>query len=357
MSELIINGRFLAQPLTGVQRYARETLAEMDRMLARSVLAGVRCTVVAPAGTPAPALDNIGFETVGRLRGHAWEQLELPCRVAKSLLLGFGFTGPLALHRQIVTVHDAAVIRMPQSYRPAFRWGYSTLLRSLVQRAVRVLAVSRFASDEAHACFGAPVAKLRLVTEGWQHMNRIAADDSVLDRCGLRDSPFLLAVSSPTPSKNFTLVEAALARLGTAAPRCVVVGGLTAGLAGRRPSPDSPLQFVGRVSDAELKALYGHARAFVFPSLYEGFGIPPLEAMACGCPVLASTAPAVAETCGEAAAYFDPHDAQALADAIVAVWTDAGLRKGLLDAARRRLTDFSWERGARLHLDVIAEVL
>jgi len=137
----------------------------------------------------------------------------------------------------------------------------------------------------------------------------------------------------------------------------VVVGGLTAGLSGQPTPFQTSLQRVGRVSDAELKALYLNARAFVFPSLYEGFGIPPLEAMACGCPVLASTAPAVMETCGNAARYFDPNEPAALAAGIQEVWHDGALRGELTLAARRRLADFSWDRGARLHLDAILEVL
>ncbi len=354
---LFINGRFLGQPLTGVQRYARETLAALDRLLPSSTLAGLPCTLLAPAGTIAPPLQHIAFETVGRRTGHAWEQVDLPRRVSRGLLLGFGFTGPLALRRQIVTLHDAAVLRVPQSYRPAFRWGYRGLVSVLARRAARVLAVSGFGAAEARACFGAPPARLRLVTEGWQHMTAIAPDFSVLDRHALRDQPFLLAVSSPTPSKNFALIERALALMGADAPRCVVVGDLTPGLAGAPADRPASMQCLGRVADGELKALYASARAFVFPSLYEGFGIPPLEAMSCGCPVLASTAPAVVETCADAALYFDPTDPLALASAIRSVWTDAALRSGLAAAAQRRLACFSWERGARMHLDIIEELM
>lgn len=353
---LVLNGRFLSQPLTGVQRYAHETLAALDRLLASGAGGPLRATLLAPPGAPLPPLQAIAGRHCGQRQGHAWEQLDLPRHSRDALLLNFGFTGPLAARRQLITVHDGAVLRVPQSYSLAFRLGYRALVGRLARQAERVLAVSAFAAGEATACFGAPAARVRQVTEGWQHMTRIVPDDSVLDRHGLRGQAFLLAVSSPTPSKNFGLIARALDLLGEAAPLCVVVGGLSAGLAaGVAAHPR--LRAVGRVSDAELKALYGSARGFVFPSLYEGFGIPPLEAMACGCPVLASTAPAVAETCGDAALAFDPQDADALATAIRRLWDEPALRHQLLDAAARRLQHFSWDKGARLHLDALLEVL
>ena len=241
--------------------------------------------------------------------------------------------------------------------RHAFRWGYRALVGLLARRAQRVLAVSHFSAREAVDCFGAPPSRLRLVTEGWQHMDRIEPDTSVLDRHGLRERPYLLAVSSPTPSKNFGLIARALDSMRAEAPLCAVVGALAPGLAGGELAGRPGLLPLGRVSDAELKALYQHARAFVFPSRYEGFGIPPLEAMACGCPVLASTADAVVETCGDAALSFDPDDPAGLASCIRAVWHDQGLRHRLADAARLRLDTYSWEQGARLHLAAIEEIL
>jgi glycosyltransferase involved in cell wall biosynthesis len=111
------------------------------------------------------------------------------------------------------------------------------------------------------------------------------------------------------------------------------------------------------VSDGELKALYQHASCFVFPSLYEGFGLPPLEAMACGCPVIASTAPAVREVCGDAALYFDPHSSEELAARLREFFTDASVRPRLVAAAETRTREYDWARNAAMHLQLLRELL
>ena len=356
--EVFINGRFLGQRVTGVQRYARETLNALDGLLAANAGAGMRWTVLVPRGTPLPIFRHLEVEPLGRLQGHLWEQLELPWRVRNRLLFSFGFTGPLFKRHQIITVHDAAVVRMPRTFKPGFRHAYQGLVRTIARRAPRTMTVSRFSADEAVACFGASRERLRVTTEGWQHLQRITADESLIDAHGLRGQPFALAVSSPTPNKNFAAIERALALLGDDAPRCVVVGAADAAVFRSEGGPEgSALVRVGYVSDAQLKALYQHATCFIFPSFYEGFGIPPLEAMASGCPVIASTAPAVREVCGDAALYFTPTRPEELADRLSQLFGDALLRDGLRHAGQMRLESYSWDAAAALNLAAIRDVV
>ena len=172
---------------------------------------------------------------------------------------------------------------------------------------------------------------------------------------GLRGQPYALAVSSPTPSKNFAVIERALALLGPQAPRCVVVGAADPAVFRGTPGSTALLR-VGYVPDAQLKALYAHATCFVFPSLYEGFGIPPLEAMASACPVIASTAAALREVCGDAALYFEPTRPDELAQRLQQVFGDASLRDCLRAAGMKRLEHFSWDRAASLNLAAIREL-
>lgn len=358
---IYINGRFLTQGVTGVQRYGRETLMAMDRLLASSPRAslaspGADLTVLAPRGAERPALQHIGFREVGRLSGHAWEQTELAWHARKGLLFTFGFTGPLVHRHQITTVHDAAVVRVPEAYTPRFRLWYKLMVRWHVRRSPATAVVSAFSRQEAIDCFGAPDSRLHQTTEGWQHMLAIEADTRILDRHSLRHRPYLLAVSSANPSKNFSALLRALELLGDDAPPCVIAGASHSGVFKAETEREAErLIRVGYVSDAELKALYQHAACFVFPSIYEGFGIPPLEAMSCGCPVIASTAPAVREVCGDAALYFEPTRPDQLALAIARFFREPDLALQLKVAARQRVQRYSWEEGARLNLAMLAQ--
>jgi glycosyltransferase involved in cell wall biosynthesis len=354
-----LNGRFYGQRVTGVQRYARETLRCLDDMLAEGHGDAAQWTLLVPQGTQTPPFKRLAVQSVGRLSGHLWEQIELPWAARDGLLFSLGLTGPLVKRNQVITVHDASVVRVPQAFNRVFRWGYRLLVSRVARRAPRTMTVSRFSAAEATACFGAPPERVAVTTEGWQHLAPIEPDDSLLDRHGLRGVPFVLAVSSPTPNKNFRAIAQALMLMGADAPPCVVVGaadgsifradGSTAGGVG--------MMRVGYVSDAQLKALYQHAQCFVFPSFYEGFGIPPLEAMACGCPVIASTAPALREVCGDAAMYFDPSRPDELAQCLRSLFGSAPLRARMTLAGHTRSQIFSWRKAAALNLDVINELV
>jgi glycosyltransferase involved in cell wall biosynthesis len=353
--QVFINGRFLEQRVTGIQRYARETLLCLDESLGRGEGAYARWTILVPRGTPTPRLRHIGVDVVGHLHGHLWEQLELPWRTRNALLFSFGLTGPLAQRRQIITVHDANVIRAPEAFRWQFRLWYRFLVPRLVARSPCTIAVSRFSAREAEQCYGAAHDCIRIATEGWQHLDRVDADYDVLDCIGVRSVPFALAVSSPTANKNFAAIARALAILGSSAPRCVVAGSAAPGVFGRSGVVPDSIVSLGYVTDGQLKALYQSATCFIFPSFYEGFGIPPLEAMSCGCPVLASTAPALREVCGDAALYFDPNEPQALAARLREVFGSAALRSRMADAGLKRARLYSWMESARLNLEYIQE--
>lgn len=345
-----INGRFFTQRVTGVQRYARETLRCLDELLAANDGAGIEWRLLVPRGARVPAMRFLPVHTVGRLQGHLWEQLELPMYTTGRLLFSFGFTGPLLKRRQVITVHDAAVVRQPASYNRLFRLWYTHLVRSVGQRAPAVMAVSEFSRREAAQCFGIDPERLHQTTEGWQHLQTLQADETVLDVQGLRGKRFVLAVSSPTPNKNFGVIARALSSMGDQAPHCVVVGATDAAIFAGSHESSASLHRVGYVSDAQLKALYEAATCFVFPSFYEGFGLPPLEAMSSGCPVICSDAAVLAEVCGDAALYFRAASAYDLACQLRRLLNDEPLRRMLIERSAARVQHYSWHKGAGLNL-------
>jgi glycosyltransferase involved in cell wall biosynthesis len=359
MSRIYINGRFLTQTLTGVQRYAAEVLHAADGLLAsRKFAADLELELLAPPGAPLPQLRAVRARSVGRLRGHAWEQLTLPTAVGTDWLLSFGPTGPLLKRRQIVTIHDAAVCAVPEAYSWKFRTWYRALLPVLARRTPYLMTVSEFAKAEVVRHFGARPAATHVSGEGWQHLGNIEPDAGVLTQHGLVPGRYVLAVGSVSPHKNLRVVARALRHLQTAAAQVVVVGAMNRDIFGELQSAElQKLTLIGHVNDAQLRALYEHAGAFVHPSLYEGFGIPPLEAMALGCAVIASDAAAIPEVCGPAALYFSPHDAQQLAGLIDRVLGEPELRATLRERAREQLAKHSWEHAAYVHLSLLAEAV
>jgi glycosyltransferase involved in cell wall biosynthesis len=357
--KIYINGRFLTQGITGVQRYARETLMCLDELLtdSKNICPDTTWTLLAPQKTFSPGLRNIKFRAVGCLQGHAWEQIDLALYARGGLLFSFGFTGPLLHTNQIITVHDGAVVRIPEAYTTKFRLWYKFMVSKLVSRGPATVAVSQFSKGEAVDCFGAPQDNVHVVTEGWQHLQRTHTDESILEKYQLRGRKFILAVSSATPNKNFDAIVKAMQMLGKEAPTCVVAGATNSAVYKPSDTYADNMIKVGYVNDGELKALYQNAACFIFPSFYEGFGIPPLEAMSLGCPVIASTAKAVQEVCGDAALYFNPHTPSELADRLKEFFTNSTIQLKLVQAGRRRAENYSWHHGAELNLQIILQTL
>jgi glycosyltransferase involved in cell wall biosynthesis len=239
-------------------------------------------------------------------------------------------------------------VKMPMAFSRAFRLWYRVLVPLLGKVSRTVLTVSEFSRQEIASAFGVPRDKISVVVEGGEHILRIPADTTAIQRFGLSGRPYILAVSSMAAHKNFQLVLDAISCLGNPPFDVAIAGGANPRVFGVSGMVDCErVKWLGYVSDAELRALYESAICFVFPSLYEGFGIPPLEAMNCGCPVLASLAASIPEVCGDAALYFDPHDADELATLLLRVANDSALCAELVMKGHERAAQFSWEMAAR----------
>ncbi len=353
---LFVNGKFAAQPLTGVQRVAGQLLRAVDAQLAARS-APRRWVLLCPAMAPRPQYRHIDVRHVG-LRGlplHLWEQAVLPWAARGGALLNLAGSSPALGDGQLCMVHDAAVFDQPAAYRPAFVAWYRWLFRRQARRAGRLLTVSAFSQGRLAQHLGLAPERIEVVPDGGDHLQPVVGDEGVLDRLGLRSTPFVLAVGSANPNKNHARLLAAMDRL-TELPalRLVLVGGGAGAVfaAGAAPA-HARVTLAGPQGDAALKSLYGHALGFVFPSLYEGFGLPPLEAMSCGCPVAASHAASLPEVCGDAALYFDPLSVDAIADAIRRLVGEPALRQRLVEAGNARVAALSWRASAEALLAAV----
>jgi glycosyltransferase involved in cell wall biosynthesis len=332
-----VNGRFRGQAVTGVQRYAIELTRALD--------------LCWPAGRPKPTV----LEPAGRLRGQAWEQIRLPLAARGGLLLSLGNLGPLAAGRQILLLHDAGVFATPDSYALPFRLLYKTLQYLLVRRGVRIIAQSRFTRDEISRTLGVPANSVTVIGAGADHALRVAADPTMLERNNLSPGRFVLAVGSLAPHKNLAALGQTATRLREAGLELVITGGINSRVFGDAHDLPQPARYLGRVDDAELRALYEGSACFVFPSRYEGLGFPALEAMQCGCPVVASCAGALPEVCGDAAILVDPSSPAAIADAVCALVASPELQSRHRQKGLARASEFTWEGTSRKLLEVIQE--
>ena len=357
--EIVINGRFLTQSVTGVQRYARELVQALDAIL--DAKPGVKVTIASPrlSETP-PAWRNIKLRQVGYLRGHAWEQFELPWYSRGKVLFCPGNTAPLISllgpQKVVVTVHDLSFRHFPSAYSASFRRWYSLIIPSALRYADAVITVSK--SERVGILKHYPTVSARL----YAIPNGCSPADVEADRAPLNSSfvarKYILYVGSLSRHKNFRgVLETACRLIRKRGFYFVFVGGIAGGIA--EPDMEVPedvaphITFAGRVDDPTLFRYYSHAACFLFPSFYEASGLPPIEAMARGCPTIVSDIPALNERCGDAAIYCDPHDIDSIAAAVEQVMDDDALRSKLRALGYQRAANFTWEACARDTLNLI----
>jgi glycosyltransferase involved in cell wall biosynthesis len=303
-----------------------------------------------PAGHELWALDRGG-------RGPEvwWEQVSLPQLLrARGAALVHCPDSFLPLRRPcpgVVTVHDLAFDAVPGDMPALTEWKYKTLVPRGARSAERVICPSHFTADDLAARFGVDAERIRVVPEA----PALAAGSA-----SPPPGPYLLSIGDLRPKKNLArLVQAYRGLRADGVGHRLVLAGAHLGSAPelRRLAAGEPIELPGFVDDSGLDALLRGADALVVPSLYEGFGLVVLEAMARGCPVVLARAGALPEVGGEAAAYFDPLDVEDLAAAVLRVVGDRGERRRLSDGGRARAAEFSWERTAAATVEVYRELL
>lgn len=354
---LIINGRFLGRPVTGVERFAREIVLALDHQLGQQQNPSARFVLALPPSVHSDLkLQNIEAVNVGKREGHAWEQLDLPKFCQNRFLLNLCNTGPAFKRKQMVIIHDAAVFSVPSAYGFKFRLAYRLLHRTL-KSSCHIGTVSEFSKKELCQHLGLRPQQVWVIPESGEHVQRIQEDDAVLDKHGIAKNGYILAVSSNHPAKNFQFVDKALAKFKDNPMTVIVAGGKNNAIFSDAAGTTSSLtRKIGYVSDGELKSLYKNAFCFVYPSIYEGYGLPPVEAMSMGCPVVASQAASIPEVCQDAAIYFDPRDEASFLAALTRITQDTSLRQELHTKAKARSEQLTWAKAAEVLLASLRKI-
>jgi len=343
---VFINGRYLAQPRSGVQRFAAEIVAALARSWPEDL--GEKPVLLTPVGAD---LSDTPLESrvVGSRTGIAWEQIDLPRQAAGGVLVNLGNSAPMAMagRCQIIVIHDTAPISFPAAYSWRFRAWYRVMQRVVLARGPSVVTVSQFARREIADHLRVPFDSISVIPEGADHMARVMPDTEALARLGLEPGRFVLAVGNLAAHKNLGVLGDTASALAEQGFQLVITGAANTALFGQAGiAPPEPARYVGRVSDGALRALYGAARCFVFPSLYEGFGLPAVEAMACGCPVVVSDIPVLREVCGNAARYVDSTSSQAVARGVLEVVMNDDIAARLRQGGMALSAVLTWDRSA-----------
>lgn len=341
---IVVNARFLTQQVTGVQRFAYEISLCIKKRLGNDVV------FLAPHKiTQKGMAEKLEVKCIGNLSGYAWEQIELPFYLRKkgsSKLLNLCSVAPLLYSNNYVALHDITWVRFPETYSRSFCWVYNFLIPKLCKKAKGIFTVSEFSKREIAEHYKLPIEKFSVV------YNAVSEGFLQVTDATLRRQRYFLAVSSLKANKNFITVLEAFETVAQMMPevKLYIVGDCsdrnfqTIDIEKYRQNPG--IKFLGRVSDEELVRYYSNAIGFVFPSLYEGFGIPVLEAQACGCPVISSSAASMPEVLRDSALFCEPMDVYGFAGQMCRLAEDEVLRQMLVDKGVENVRRFSWQESA-----------
>lgn len=369
-TRLLINGALMHPNPTGLSRYGVELSAQLlqsyrhARLLTRYGAFSERFPQQTISAGP---VFRVPANTQSNLARLWWEQTGMRSQAQRQraqLLfspIAEGMSFPPC--PQIITVHDLLPLYDPL-YMPRWTTYYRHILPTLIRQSHATVCVSEFTKQELLRHFSqleSHAHKLRVIPAGVNATTfQAEAAGQARQEFGLDD--FVLLVGEGRPYKNVEVVVKALARLETP---------IDVAICGRMPAEEQQriqriaeqanvpqrLKWLGYVSDEALRRLYTDTLAFIFPSTYEGFGLPTLEAMACGAPVISSNAASLTEAGGDAALYFDPTQPDELAQQIQRLQHNAEAQARLRAAGRRRVQHFGWERSAQAHRELFAETL
>ena len=349
MKKIVFDGQVYAQRMTGQYRYADELLKALDKIIKKDEFEIVVPEYVDISGK----FENIKVVHYGRVKGLLWTQTSLPAYLIKNNAISVGFCNVTPLIRPGITaVLDIAYRVLNDEYKNLYgrisslwhRMNYFVASKS----SYPIITISDFCRKQISDVYKVSNERITVIGCAWQHILRIAEDDSLFDEYPrIKRGNYFFALGSLEERKNFKwIVEEAKNNVNDI---FVIAGGSVKNSSENLSFKDvNNLIFVGYISDEQVKSLMKNCKAFLFPSTFEGFGIPPLEALAMGAKVISSNSASMPEVLGNSAVYIDPHK------------TDYDI-KMLLDfpvaAPQKALDRFSWESSARKLLDLLKKQL
>lgn len=348
--QIVVNGKFLTAESTGVHRVAAELVRHAHDLLQEDAAARKRLNLevwVPAAGEDRARALGVPYRVVGPLAGIPWEQITLPARAGGRLILSLCNVGPLAARNAMTMFHDAQVHSTPESYSRPFRQWYRFHQPIAGRRHRRVLTVSDFSRQQLAQYGLSTTDRTGVILNGVDHVLATTPDEGILSQFGLQKGRYVVALANTQRHKNIGILLKAFADARLADLTLVLFGSAGAGdfVTAGHALPNN-LCFAGRVSDGELRALYGSALCIAFPSTTEGFGLPPLEAMTMGCPAVVAPAGALPQTCGRAAIYADPENPEEWVSAIRRIADNPEYRDSLSAGSRVWASSFTWRNAA-----------
>lgn len=306
MAKIIINGRFLLHRITGVERYARELCAELDKMIAPGELV----MAVPPEVNDIPDYKNIEVVKIGHMHNRLWEHISFPMYVSRKGAISLNLCNVSPLPSPgIVAIHDVKIKATPQYFSKKFITWYNLLFSNAAKRAKKIITVSEFSKREIIKYYHVDPDRIVVIPDAWQHYERIGYDDNALEKYSLVKDSYYFSMCSLEPNKNFKWI----AEVAKENPDQIfaVSGSINEKVFADGLGFECPenMKLLGYVSDEEAKALMRDCKAFLFPTFYEGFGIPPLEAISAGAKhVVVSDTEVMHEIFGDSVFYVDPNN-------------------------------------------------
>ncbi len=357
---IAVNARFLSQQVTGTQRFAINISREIKKMRPETIFLSPPAILHQELARELDAviIGKQNYRRYSRLRLPAtllWEQIDLPRWLKKNKplpLLNLANLAPLSYPDNWITIHDLAFRLFPRYFSRKFRLFYNFAVPRLARRAKTIFTVSNFSKQSIKTTLQIATEKIIVAYN--------AVDEQYWHSFPARPSPYpwpyILTVGSLEPRKNISRLVAAFSRLDTGSLHLIVVGRENTAVFSKAPEKcREKIVFTGQLDDAGLANLYAHAVCLCYPSLHEGFGLPPLEAQSLGCPVIVSNSSSLPEIFQDSAIYCDPYSVDSIMEKLQKLAANEVLREKLAAAGHRNVKRFSWKKSAGIILDSLEE--